>query len=409
MGRIMHKQFSWYFNHLNIKYDKAWETGILTLDANVLLNLYRYHDSTMEALLKAIESFGPRVWLSHQAASEFIINRKKVIVDAQVNVANGIKQLSEFNKHIEDLTRSLHSYRVFPQEFVGNISDKLKEVTEAAIKTANETMTKQGNSGSDDPVLNRLMSIFKGKVGSEPKDIENHKQEAKRRIDNEIPPGFKDKEKGGDRAFGDYLFWRQVLEFSQETKKPIILVTSEQKPDWWEIQSGRILGPRIELLKEVYGFTTEHFLIYQTDRFLEMSLDRAGVDPVGPVSEIREVAATAYDTQSELNVAKIHCINEVIKVAPDSTIGRLLFDVDIDSRSIIATGKINLRFKENPSFMCILTGAPENFQISKFDLTMKSIGHDNFIMRIKADDAVTVPKGKYEISYYATPMPSVFD
>lgn len=405
----MDKQFAWYFNHLNINYDQAWEKGILTLDANVLLNLYRYHDSTMEALLKAIESFGPRVWLSHQAASEFITNRKKVIVDAQVNVANGVKQLSDFNKHVDDLTRSLHSFRAFPQDFVDGLNAQLKEVTSTAVKTANETMTKQGNPGGDDPVLKRLMSIFKGRVGSEPKDIESHKQEARRRIENEIPPGFKDKEKGGDRAFGDYLFWRQVLDFSKASNKPIILVTSEQKPDWWEIQSGKILGPRIELLKELFNFTNEHFLIYQTDRFLEMSFDRAGMDPKGPVAEIREVAATSYETHSEFNIAKIKCVNEVISEDSERTIGRLIFDVDVDSRSVISTGKMNLKFKQEPQLICIVADAPPNFHLSTFELTMKPISRDNFIMRIKADADATVPKGKYEISYFAVPAPSVFD
>ena len=92
----MNEQFEWYFNHLNVDFEKVWSTGFLTLDANVLLNLYRYHTDTANDLISAIESFGSRVWISHQAVTEFINNRKKVIVESQSNYSNGLRQIAEF-------------------------------------------------------------------------------------------------------------------------------------------------------------------------------------------------------------------------------------------------------------------------------------------------------------------------
>jgi hypothetical protein len=49
------------------------------LDANVLLNVYRYADSTRDDLFKVLEGLGGRVWVPYQAATEFYRRRIEVI------------------------------------------------------------------------------------------------------------------------------------------------------------------------------------------------------------------------------------------------------------------------------------------------------------------------------------------
>lgn len=50
---------------------KMWEKSTLIFDANVLLNLYRYSDSTRDTILDLIEKFSDRIWLPHQSALEY--------------------------------------------------------------------------------------------------------------------------------------------------------------------------------------------------------------------------------------------------------------------------------------------------------------------------------------------------
>jgi hypothetical protein len=54
---------------------EALRTGLLSLDANVLLNFYRYSPKAREALVEVLSAAGDRVWVSHQAAKEFWRNR----------------------------------------------------------------------------------------------------------------------------------------------------------------------------------------------------------------------------------------------------------------------------------------------------------------------------------------------
>ena len=53
----------------------ALRNGLWSLDANVLLNFYRYSPTAREALVAVFKAAGDRVWVSHQAAREFWRNR----------------------------------------------------------------------------------------------------------------------------------------------------------------------------------------------------------------------------------------------------------------------------------------------------------------------------------------------
>jgi hypothetical protein len=107
-----------------------------------------------------------------------------------------------------------------------------------------------------------------------------------------------DEGKEGDRKYGDFLLWSQIMAHAKAQSVPLILVTSEQKEDWWEKPSGRTLGPRMELIKEFYEETGQQIFIYQTDHFLELSAKRAGqAVKEDVVAEIREVSARQVRAQ----------------------------------------------------------------------------------------------------------------
>ena len=119
--------------------------------------------------------------------------------------------------------------------------------------------------------MENICALFDSSVG---KSFDNEAlsdvlKEAKRRKDNKIPPGFKDSGKEGDKPYGDYILWRQILNHIRDEQKPLIFVTSEEKEDWWEKRSGKTVGPLFELLKEFHQVTGQPFLLYRTSRFLE--------------------------------------------------------------------------------------------------------------------------------------------
>lgn len=50
----------------------------------------------------------------------------------------------------------------------------------------------------------------------------------------------------------NWLLWLQVIEYAKKEHKPIILVTGENKEDWWQKEKGKIVSARPELINEIH-------------------------------------------------------------------------------------------------------------------------------------------------------------
>src|SRR5690554_997373 len=55
--------------------NELWNEGLIVLDANVLLNLYRYSRQTGDQIIALFQKAKERLWLPNQAALEFLENR----------------------------------------------------------------------------------------------------------------------------------------------------------------------------------------------------------------------------------------------------------------------------------------------------------------------------------------------
>ncbi|MBI1944643.1 MAG: DUF4935 domain-containing protein [Deltaproteobacteria bacterium] len=258
--------------------EAIWKVGTLTVDANVLLDLYRYHPETRDALIQALRAFQGRLWLSHQAASEFVRNRARAAAAVGKELADADSDLSTLEAATKKASDALRGRRPLPRE----VGQKLKAEVEAAIRSAKaaveEVRTRHVDGASTDAVLDDVMSLFDGCVGAAPIEAELaelHK-EAQRRIMEKVPPGYQDAKKDGVNAHGDYLVWHQVLQQAKSSAKAMILVTSERKEDWWERAHGKTVGPRHELLEEAHRVAGQTVLIYQTDSFVERAARRTG-------------------------------------------------------------------------------------------------------------------------------------
>lgn len=258
--------------------EAIWKEGTLTVDANVLLDLYRYHPETRDALIQALRTFKGRLWLSHQAASEFVRNRARAAGAVGKELADADGDLSTLEAATKKATEDLRGRRPLPRD----VGQKLKADVEVAIRAAKaaieEVRTRHASGASTDAVLDDLLSLFDGCVGGPPADAElaDLHKEAERRIKDKVPPGYEDAKKDGSNAHGDYLVWHQVLQQAKTSAKPLILVTSERKEDWWERAHGKTVGPRHELLDEAHRVAGQRVLIFQTDSFVERATKRAG-------------------------------------------------------------------------------------------------------------------------------------
>ncbi len=241
-----------------------WNHATFVFDTNVLLNLYRYSDNTRKSLLAALNKLQDRLWMPNHVAQEFMKNRKNAIWVA-------IHQYEDLQREADKFI-ALCASTVKLEKSDTDIEGLHKEITEwiEAAKKKNILVSDLSN----DSILDQLLILFDGKVGPSFTDEDRKKieTEGKVRFEAEIPPGYKDrdKQKGENKnnTYGDLIIWKQILNYASAEKKDIILVTNDQKEDWWEILHGQTIGPRVELRREFIDCTSQRFHMYSLQSFI---------------------------------------------------------------------------------------------------------------------------------------------
>lgn len=71
--------FDSYRIHGKAEIEEALRAGIVSVNTNVLSNLYRYNEATVDDLLEVLGAVTNRLFLPHQVIREFWRNRQSVI------------------------------------------------------------------------------------------------------------------------------------------------------------------------------------------------------------------------------------------------------------------------------------------------------------------------------------------
>ncbi len=266
----MKNKFPGYIKKNEKEIKEIWDNGVICFDANVLLNLYRYSNDTRNALLDLIKRFSSQIFLPHQSALEYNKNRYEVIADQE-------KAYKMFITSIDQIQKDLQTIRK-PPFLSDKLHKSLNKVFKEVTAEVQNSISKYTNFMRDDKIYEDLSGIFEGKITDEfsEKELSAIFKEGQSRFDNRIPPGFEDeKTKKGVNKFGDLVLWKQMIRIGKSGKKPIIFITDERKIDWWwKLKDGRNMGPRQELIEEMYLEAGVEFHMYSSERFLQYGLDR---------------------------------------------------------------------------------------------------------------------------------------
>ena len=394
----MKNRFSWYSPLTPKEVDEAWDAGILTLDANVLLDLYRYHEGTRDSLISSIEKLKCVKWLSAQTAEEFFRNRKKSILSSRKTFKEAQDEIDRLKAKATEVTQALESNRLVPSSIPENLSKGADSLLLEAANAIEEEVKKHPNFLEDDPILERLYGIFEKSIGDDFSEADKkvHAKTAEERKIKKIPPGYMDKDKDGDRSYGDYFFWRQVLEHAKAQAKSVIIVTSEKKEDWWEIVSGQTIGPRYELLKEAYEVTGKKALIYQTDRFLSYALDRLGEkENEKAVAEISEISELRYAGNAVRKTSQTCSIS-----TSTNNVGELSVMLGRPVRNFTGSGHFSPQMAKPPRLEVSLVKGPPGIPMYKLGGGTGTVF--DFNLHIKAtNNSDLLPEGLYVFEYQA--------
>lgn len=279
----MRNLFFEYYRPSQEAFNLIWSDAIFCFDANVLLDVYRYTPATRDQLLSILKTLQDRIWIPFQVGKEFHKNRI-LVIQAQENpyvqISSRVsKAIEELKKKLSEL--SLEGRKPHPFIDIHQIYGILDNAVEQVESVLLSTRDSHPSFLEDDYLLTRLSDLFVGRVGKPytQSELDKRFDEARLRYERSIPPGYKDlgsKESPakGDidpKAFGDVIAWFQILEFAKEHKRPIILITSDVKEDWWLRIDGKTVGPRPELIKEMKEKANVDYYQYTTDKFLELA------------------------------------------------------------------------------------------------------------------------------------------
>lgn len=249
-----------------------WKNGLIVLDTNILLHLYRYNEELREKLLSILDdkNINEKIWIPYKVYEEFLRNRPKVICE-QWDIEQ--KVISTIDKGLDDLkekigkhfSRRFHPY-IDPKYLNENIELLQKDVIKKITEKKDEKYKIDLN---DDDLLVKIQNLIERKIGESLLDEELKKiyTEGKDRFSKKIPPGYKDEaDKPEPDCYADLVIWKSIIDKSKEGKD-IIFVIDDKKEDWWRIEKGRTIGPQPELLKEFYTETDNMILFYDSSRF----------------------------------------------------------------------------------------------------------------------------------------------
>jgi len=292
----MKDNFLGYYRPTKDEFIQLWNDGIFVLEANILLNMYRYTPKTRKEFINILEKISDRIWIPNQVALEYHKNRLNVI-NHQILAYEKIEQSLDDNKN--RIKKDLNSYSLHPyievKSYIKKIEDKFAEIKDEL----NKNKEKHPNLFDDDDIRIIITTLLEGKVGSScPQDVlKKIYNKGKERFENNIPPGYNDKGKDGLEKYGDLILWYQIIDHAKSIKKPIILITDEKKEDWWLKFNGKIISPHPELINEMFSKAGVNFYMYKTAKFIEYAkehfksqIDQKSIDEVREIEKSNEKA-----------------------------------------------------------------------------------------------------------------------
>lgn len=206
--------FPGYYKKSDDDLKRIWDNGIILFDTNVLLNLYRYSDTTRETIIDLIKKFSDKIALPHQSALEYNRNRYEVIAEQEKAYREFLDKIAQIQKDLQSTSK--------PPFLSKKIDKELNSVFKDVRNEVEDSIKKYCDFLKEDPIFENLTDIFNGKISEAftSEELEKIYTEGEIRYKSKTPPGYEDeKNKEGIRKFGDLVLWKQVIQIASKQKK----------------------------------------------------------------------------------------------------------------------------------------------------------------------------------------------
>ncbi len=143
--------------------------GLVALDANVLLNLYRYTEQARDDLLSVLDRLEDRLWVPNQVLVEFWRNREGVLRDPR-DTERAAREMTNVRDRAVGTFRGWANRVSLAEEQSNALSTALvagfDEVINRIDDFSDETAAETARNTDADAVLRRLEPILAGPSGT---------------------------------------------------------------------------------------------------------------------------------------------------------------------------------------------------------------------------------------------------
>lgn len=160
----MHELYPAYYPPTPAQYDTLWRQGIIVLDTNVLLDLYRLPKKAQEELLSVLHAFKSQLWIPHQVGMEFQRNRATVVLAEQKNTDDTIKAICGALESAEQDFVRLEVKKRDAGVDAEAVENCLKSTASLVKQALEKVAANQLQLASEDPVRQQLGSILESRV-----------------------------------------------------------------------------------------------------------------------------------------------------------------------------------------------------------------------------------------------------
>lgn len=270
------------------------DNGILIIDTNVPLYLYKCSFNTSQNLVQLLNKVKDKVVIPWQVYQEYLRHKHTEQAKIDQKYDNFTKELQTFVSTAQTkIGKAINQSRKydFPNcdELESDIQESIEEINNTIRRYGNSLASEKSNKDIQITSVEQLVNYWNsnGKILNQisiPELLETIK-EGEIRFRYKMPPGYmdeseKDKELqkkpqldnfyGRVRKFGDLFVWKEIIKVGiANSDKKIVFITNDVKEDWWDSKQGN--GMRSELYNEFVTITHNESIEFMTlDHFYEL-------------------------------------------------------------------------------------------------------------------------------------------
>lgn len=255
---------------------------IIVLDTNVYLNMYDYTPENLNIYLNTFSCWFDKLWLPDQVLNEFFENYETV-KKRNFKKYDFVPQRlrSYLDRYKNAVTNNFSKYEELKYPLIRDLLDEIKreintleKITFNYEQKIKKYADKNSKTLQSDNVAEFVYQLFENGQFGYPFTLEEQlaiHEEGELRYKDQIPPGYADANKNDPtnrKKFGDLILWKQILHKAKMEQSSLLFLTNDNKEDWWELDNGRVVGVRKELINEFTDVVDEDFLMINSSLFI---------------------------------------------------------------------------------------------------------------------------------------------